>query len=423
MPERIAIIGLGHVGLPVALGFARKFPDVVAFDIDADRIAELRRGIDRNREQPSPVLKDTNLRFTSSPTDLPGRTFFVVASVAAKQVPDLTPLKQASVLVGKALSPGAIVVYESTVYPGVTEDVCGTILEAESGLRRGVDFKLGYSPERINQGDPDHVLEKVTKVVSGEDAEALERIAAVYAAIIDAGVHRAPSIKVAEAAKVIENTQRDLNVALMNELAILFDRMGVRTSDVLAAAGTKWNFPQFKPGLVGGHSIGVDPQYLSMKAQQLGYQPEVILAGRRINDSMGSYVAQKVVKLLIDADIKLKGARVGILGLTFKEDCSDLRNSKVPGIQHEFREFGIDARVHDPLTSPAEAFREHGIKLTALEEMTHLDALVLAVGHRAYLDLGQERLCSMVRDGGVLVDVKSVIDWTRVGRGIHYWSL
>ena len=420
MNERIAVIGLGHIGLPVALAFARKFADVVGFDADPHRASQLRRGIDRHDEQSAEVLRATKLRVTS---DLNERTFFIVAPAADSGAPDLAPLQRASVTVGKALSRGAVVVYESTVYPGVTEDVCGPILERESGLTRGTDFKLGYSPQRINQGDAGHVLETVTKVVSGEDAEALERVAAAYSSIIDAGVHRAPSIKVAEAAKVIENTQRDLNVALMNELAIMFDRMGIRTSDVLAAAGTKWNFPQFKPGLVGGQCIGVDPQYLSMKAQQLGYQPEVILAGRRINDSMGAFVAQKVVKLLIDGDIKLKGARVGILGLTFKEDCSDLRNSKVPGIQQELSQFGIDARVHDPLASPAEAMREHGIRLTALEEIIELDALVLAVSHKAYLDLGQARLSAMVRGGGELVDEKSVLDPARVDRAIRYWSL
>ncbi len=321
------------------------------------------------------------------------------------------------------LSKGCIVVYESTVYPGVTEDVCGPILERASGLKRGPDFTLGYSPERINPGDKDHTLEKITKVVSGEDPPTLDRLAAAYGAIVPAGVHRAPSIKVAEAAKVIENTQRDLNIALMNELAIIFDRIGIRTADVLAAASTKWNFLRFRPGLVGGHCIGVDPYYLTTKAQQLGYQPEVILAGRRINNNVGAYVAQRLVKLLIEADITVKNARVGVLGLTFKEDCRDIRNSKVPDILAELRTFGVTARVHDPIASPADAQREYGLKLTSMGEMVGLDALVLAVSHKWYLELGQPAILAMVRDGGVLVDVKSVLDPARTEREIRYWSV
>ena len=426
MSERIGIIGLGYVGLPVALAFARKFPGSVGFDLHREKVDELKRGYDRNHEQPEELLRATSLKITSNPADLKGCTFFVVAvptPVDGNNVPDLTPVERASETVGSALSSGAVVVFESTVYPGVTEEVCGPILERTSGLRRGVDFKLGYSPERINPGDKEHSLEKITKVVSGEDAEALERVAAAYGAIVDAGVHRAPSIKVAEAAKVIENTQRDLNIALMNELAIIFDRMGIRTSDVLAAAGTKWNFLRFKPGLVGGHCIGVDPYYLTMKAQQLGYQPEVILAGRRINNNMGAYIAARVVKLLIDADTTVKKARVGVLGLSFKEDCSDIRNSKVPDILRELRQFGIDAMVHDPVASPPEALREYGTKLVPIEEMAGLDALILAVSHKWYLNLGQARLLSTVRDGGIVVDVKSVLDPTRVDRRIRYWSL
>jgi UDP-N-acetyl-D-galactosamine dehydrogenase len=302
--------------------------------------------------------------------------------------------------------------------------VCGPSLERTSGLARGTGFTLGYSPERINPGDKEHTLERITKVVSGEDGPTLERVAAAYGAIVDAGVHRAPSIKVAEAAKVIENTQRDLNIALMNELAIIFDRIGIRTSDVLAAAATKWNFLRFKPGLVGGHCIGVDPYYLTMKAQQLGYQPEVILAGRRINNNMGAHVASRVVKLLIDADITVvKRARVGVLGLTFKEDCNDIRNSKVPDILRELREFGIEPMVHDPIASAPEALHEYGVKLSPLEEFVRLDALILAVSHRWYLDLGQPRIAAMLRDGGVLADVKSVLDPSRVDRAIRYWSL
>jgi UDP-N-acetyl-D-galactosamine dehydrogenase len=426
MSERIAVIGLGYVGLPVALGFARKFDDVVGFDIHEEKVAELKRGFDRNNEHDEQVLKATRLRMTSDVAALKDRTFFVVAvptPVDENNVPDLTPVERSSVTVGRALTRGAVVVYESTVYPGVTEDICGPILERESGLRRGVDFKLGYSPERINPGDKEHVLETITKVVSGEDAATLDRVAAAYAAIVDAGVHRASSIKVAEAAKVIENTQRDINIALMNELAIIFDRMGIRTNDVLAAAGTKWNFLRFKPGLVGGHCIGVDPYYLTMKAQQLGYQPEVILAGRRINNNMGPFVAQKVVKLLIECDGAIKGARVGILGVTFKEDCNDLRNSRVPDIRKELAQYGIDAMVHDPHASAPEATHEYGLKLAPIEEFARLDALVFAVSHKWYLDLGLERIIAMLRPNGVLVDVKSAIDPKRLPQGIHYWSL
>jgi UDP-N-acetyl-D-galactosamine dehydrogenase len=428
MSERIAVIGLGYVGLPVALAFARKFPDAVGFDIHQEKVEELRRGYDRNHEQSPEVLKATTLKVTSNPDDLRSCTFFVVAvptPVDANNVPDLTPVERASETVGKVLPKGSVVVFESTVYPGVTEEVCGPILERTSGLRRGVDFKLGYSPERINPGDKEHTLERITKVVSGEDPETLERVAAAYGAIVDAGVHRAPSIKVAEAAKVIENTQRDLNIALMNELAIIFDRLGIRTSDVLAAAGTKWNFLRFKPGLVGGHCIGVDPYYLTMKAQQLGYQPEVILAGRRINNNMGPYIAARVVKLLIEADAPVKKARVGILGLSFKEDCNDVRNSKVPDIARELRGFGIEPMVHDPHAHAGEAMHEYGLKLASLDEMVGLDALVFAVSHKWYLDdahLGATRLVGMVRPGGVLVDVKSALD-PQAARGLRYSSL
>jgi len=425
MREKIAVIGLGYVGLPVALAFARKFEGVVGFDLNAEKVTELRSGHDRNGEVPADVLKTTRLRMTSNLADLEGATFFVVAvptPVDANNVPDLTPVVRASETVGRALSKGAVVVYESTVYPGVTEDVAGPALEQASGLVRGRDFKLGYSPERINPGDREHTLERITKVVSGEDAETLERVAAAYGAIIDAGVHRAPSIKVAEAAKVIENTQRDLNIALMNELAIIFERMGIRTSDVLAAAGTKWNFLKFKPGLVGGHCIGVDPYYLTMKAQQLGYQPEVILAGRRINNRMGAFIAQQTVKMLIDADRPVKGARVGVLGLTFKEDCNDLRNSKVPDILAELRQFGIHAQIHDPLADPEHALEEYGVKLSPFEELRELDALIIAVAHRSYLDMKQA-LYAPLSDGGVLVDVKSVVDPAALPRPARYWSL
>jgi UDP-N-acetyl-D-galactosamine dehydrogenase len=426
MKERIAVIGLGYVGLPVALAFARKFPHTIGFDTHAEKVAELVDGYDRNQEQPPALLKSTTLKMTSDARDLEGCTLFVVAvptPVDRNNVPDLSPVERATETVGHALSKGSVVVYESTVYPGVTEEICAPILERTSGLKRGTDFTLGYSPERINPGDKDHTLEKITKVVSGEDAATLDRVAAAYGAIVGAGVHRAPSIKVAEAAKVIENTQRDLNIALMNELAIIFDRMGVRTADVLAAASTKWNFLPFRPGLVGGHCIGVDPYYLTTKAQQLGYQPEVILAGRRINNNMGAFVAQRLIKLLIDSDITVKKARVGVLGLTFKEDCNDIRNSKVPDILRELRQFGIEAQVHDPVADAKEAMHEYGVRLVPIEEMVHLDGLIFAVAHKGYLAQDQPPPFSMVRDGGVLVDVKSALAPEGAAGRIRYWSL
>jgi UDP-N-acetyl-D-galactosamine dehydrogenase len=425
MQEKIAVIGLGYVGLPVALAFARKFPGSIGFDVNKEKVDELRRGFDRNQEVSKTELEGSSLTITSDLADLKGVTFFVVAvptPVDHNNVPDLTPVVKASETVGKALGKGAVVVYESTVYPGVTEDVCVPILSKLSGLARA-DFKLGYSPERINPGDKEHTLERIVKVVSGEDAATLDRVAAAYGAIIEAGIHRASSIKVAEAAKVIENTQRDLNIALMNELAIIFERMGIRTADVLEAAGTKWNFLKFRPGLVGGHCIGVDPYYLTMKAQQLGYQPEVILAGRRINNNVGPYVARRLVKMLIQQGFPVKGARVGVLGLTFKEDCNDLRNSKVPDILAELREFGIDPLIHDSRGNPAEAKHEYGVSLNQLEEYQNLDGLIVAVSHKEYLQLGQKKLLGMVRDNGCFVDVKSAFSPSGFERGIQYWSL
>jgi UDP-N-acetyl-D-galactosamine dehydrogenase len=425
MSERIAVIGLGYVGLPVALGFARKFPNTIGFDIHQEKVAELQRGYDRNHEVPESVLQATSLKMTSDLKDLAGATMFVVAvptPVDANNVPDLTPVVRASETVGKALTKGAVVVYESTVYPGATEEICGPILERVSGLARS-DFKLGYSPERINPGDHEHTLERIVKVVSGEDAATLDRVAAAYGVIIDAGVHRAESIKVAEAAKVIENTQRDLNIALMNELAVIFDRIGIRTADVLAAAGTKWNFLKFRPGLVGGHCIGVDPYYLTMKAQQLGYQPEVILAGRRINNHVGPFIAQRLVKALIQRDCKVKGARVGVLGLTFKEDCNDLRNSKVPDILTELRTYGIEAIIHDPIGNAKEAKHEYGLELSDLERFKDLDALIVAVSHKQYVEMGAKKLLATVRDGGFFIDVKSAFKPADMERDIFYWSL
>jgi UDP-N-acetyl-D-glucosamine/UDP-N-acetyl-D-galactosamine dehydrogenase len=426
MVEKVAVVGLGYVGLPVAVGFARQFTGTVGFDIDDRRVEELRRGYDRTGEQDEETLRATTLRVTSDPAELRVCTFFVVAvptPVDADNRPDLSPVARASATVGRALSRGAVVVYESTVYPGVTEEICAPILERESGLRAGSDFTLGYSPERINPGDREHTLERLTKVVSGQDARTLDRVADAYGRVVMAGVHRAPSIQVAEAAKVIENTQRDLNIALMNEIALICDRLGIRTADVLAAARTKWNFLPFTPGLVGGHCIGVDPYYLTTRAEQLGYQPEVILAGRRINNRMAEFIAGKLVKMLVNADLPVKGARVGILGLAFKENVSDLRNSRVPDIVRELGQFGIQPLVHDPLCAPDDALHDHGITLHELEELTNLDGLILAVPHARFLGDGPACIVERLKPGGVLVDVKSVIPPGSVAPGVHYWSL
>jgi UDP-N-acetyl-D-galactosamine dehydrogenase len=427
MSERVATIGLGYVGLPVALAFARKFPGSIGFDINVEKVKELRAGVDRTGETSAEVLQASSLEMTWDPEVLKKATFFVVAvptPVDVNNRPDLTPVVKASETVARALKKGDVVVYESTVYPGVTEEVCGPILAKLSGLTQGVDFKLGYSPERINPGDKLHTLERITKVVSGEDAGTLERVAATYGAIIEAGVFKAASIKVAEAAKVIENTQRDLNIALMNELALIFDRMGIRTRDVLAAAGTKWNFLKFTPGLVGGHCIGVDPYYLTTKAEELGYQPQVILAGRRINNEMGPYIAQRTVKLLVHQGIAVKNARVGVFGLTFKENVADIRNSKVPDIIKELKEFGIDAKLTDPYADPAETKHEYGLSVTKLEEMRDLDAMILAVSHQQYLGQPLSFLLDRIRPGGVLVDVKSALNPADFPAGrVSYWCL
>jgi UDP-N-acetyl-D-glucosamine/UDP-N-acetyl-D-galactosamine dehydrogenase len=423
--EKIAVIGLGYVGLPVAVAFARAFPGVVGFDISKTRVAALRSGLDATGEIASEELRASTLKVSDEALDLKGVSFFVVTvptPIDSHRRPDLSPLESACRLVGPHLRAGAIVVFESTVYPGVTEDFCGPLLEKYSGLRRGTDFKLGYSPERINPGDKEHRLQTITKIVSAEDSETLERVAAVYGAIIDVGLYRAQSIKVAEAAKVLENTQRDLNIALMNELSLMMDLMNIRTKDVLDAAATKWNFLRFNPGLVGGHCIGVDPYYLTSAAEQLGYHPQVILAGRRINDEMGRVVARKAVKLLIQAGIAVKGASVGILGLTFKENVPDLRNSKVPDIVGELKEFGISCLVHDPMAEAAAAQDEYGLELSSLKKFEKLDALILAVNHRAYLEPGMG-LASMVKEGGVLIDVKSALDPKTIPESLLYWSL
>jgi len=424
--EKIVVIGLGYVGLPVAVGMARAHGSVVGFDIQRERVEGLRNGRDVTGEFTAGELAGLDLRYTTDPDSLAGCSFFIVTvptPIDANRQPDLGPLRRACVSVGKALRPGGAVVVESTVYPGVTEEVCGPILAEVSGLAPGRDFGLGYSPERINPGDREHRLETVTKVIAASDPETLARLEAVYGPVVRAGLHKAPSIKVAEAAKVIENTQRDLNIALMNELALIFDRLGIRTKDALEAAGSKWNFLRFTPGLVGGHCIGVDPYYLTAKAESVGYHPQVILAGRRINDGMGTFIAQKLVKMLIRNEVPVRRARVGVLGLTFKEDVPDLRNSRVPDILRELAAFGIEALTHDPLVDPAEALAAYGITLTPLERFRELDAVVLAVPHAAYRELGGTFPTSLLTAAGILVDVRSAVRPERMLPGQVYWSL
>jgi len=426
--ERIVVIGLGYVGLPVALAFARKVPGTVGFDVNARRIDDLKRFVDRNGEESTESIKGAHLEVTDDVAQLADRTFFIVAvptPIDSLKRPDLTPLIKASQTVGKAIkdaAPGVVVVFESTVYPGVTEDVCGPVIEKHSGKKRGVDFFLGYSPERINPGDREHTLERIVKVVSGENPEVLDRVANAYSSVVEAGVHRAPTIMVAEAAKVIENTQRDLNIALMNELAIIFDKKGIRTKDVLDAAGTKWNFLKFQPGLVGGHCIGVDPYYLTTMAEALGYNPQVILAGRRINDGMGAYVAQKLVKLLVHKDVVVRGARVGIFGLTFKENVPDLRNSRVPDIITELKSFGIVPIVFDPHADAHDALEEYGLELAETSDLRGLDGAVVAVNHRVFAEQGYASLLAGVKKGGVVIDVKSALP-AGVVADLEVWSL
>ncbi len=422
---KIAVMGLGYVGLPLAIGFARAFPGTVGFDISRQKVGELQAGQDRTGEVSSEALAGCPLHLTSDPADLQDCTIFVVAvptPIDAWRRPDLSPVIRASEMIGKHLNPGDIVVYESTVFPGVTEEICGPILERISGLPRHA-FRLGYSPERINPGDKEHTLQRIVKVVSAEDEATLDTLAHIYGAVVEAGIHRAPSIKVAEAAKVIENTQRDINIALMNELAIICEKLDIRTADVLCAARTKWNFLPFSPGLVGGHCIGVDPYYLTTKAEELGYHAQVILSGRRINDGMGPYVAQKLVKLLIQERIPVKGARVAVLGLTFKENVRDLRNSKVPDIVQELSQFGITPLVADPMADPAEALEEYGIELAGEASLRDLDAAILAVPHDQYLATGPSALLAMLKRPSVLVDIKSAFTPGAIPQDVRYWSL
>ncbi len=423
--EKIAVVGLGYVGLPLAVAFARRY-DVVGFDIDAARIAALRQGEDATNEIEAHALANPRLHLTGEPADMAGCSIFIVTvptPIDEARRPDLGAILAACDMLGPVLSRHAVVVFESTVYPGVTEEICAPALERASGLAWGKDFTLGYSPERINPGDKAHPIEKIVKVVAGDDAATLDRLADLYGSIIDAGVHRASSIKVAEAAKVIENTQRDVNIALMNEISKICDLVGIRTADVLAAAGTKWNFLKFHPGLVGGHCIGVDPYYLTAKAEQLGYHPEVILSGRRVNDGMAAYVAQRIVKLLANNDLPVRGGKVGILGFTFKENVPDTRNSKVIDIYEELRAFGLEPIVHDPLADAATVHKHYGIELSPIDAFKDLHVLILAVSHENYVDLGADRLGAMIVPGGVFADLKANFEPHVLRADLLYWSL
>lgn len=426
--EKISLVGLGYVGMPIAVAFARK-AEVIGFDNNAAKIELYKRGIDPTNEVGDDAIKATSVIFTSDETMLQQAKFHIVSvptPVNDDHTPDLTPVKSASSIVGRNLKKGSIVVYESTVYPGVTEEVCIPILEKESGLKCGIGFKVGYSPERINPGDKVHRLETIMKIVSGMDTETLDEVAKIYELVVEAGVHRAESIKVAEAAKVIENSQRDINIAFMNELSIIFNKMGIDTKAVLDAAGTKWNFLKFVPGLVGGHCIGVDPYYLTYRAEQLGYHSQVILAGRRINDDMGKYVAENVVKKLIATDIPVKDAHVAILGFTFKENCPDTRNTKVIDIYRELQEYGITPVVADPAADADEAKRLYGIEFAAVEDVKDMDAVILAVAHDHFKDLTVADFDQFYAgaDRKVLVDVKSMLDKNAfVEAGYVYWRL
>ncbi|WP_297229147.1 nucleotide sugar dehydrogenase [uncultured Desulfovibrio sp.] len=423
----VAVVGLGYVGLPLAVALARHF-NVIGFDVNSTRVAALQRGHDATREVDSADLANCKALFTDDPEQLRQASVIIVAvptPVDDHRRPDLTPVRAASRTVGRHMSRGCVVCYESTVYPGVTEEECRPTLEAESGLRFPQDFTLGYSPERINPGDKVHRLETVRKIVSGSDEATADLLEQVYGSVVSAGIHRASSIKVAEAAKVIENTQRDINIALMNELAIIFNKLDIDTLEVLEAAGSKWNFLPFRPGLVGGHCIGVDPYYLTYKAEEIGCHPEVILSGRRINDSMGKFVAEICVKRLIESDRRVKGARVGILGFTFKENVPDIRNTRVVDIVAELKEYGITPLVHDPEADPAEALHEYGQELLPLSALSHLDALILAVAHESFRSLGLDDIKAMFGSGAVsLMDIKGFWDKRALrDAGIDLWRL
>jgi UDP-N-acetyl-D-galactosamine dehydrogenase len=423
----VAVIGLGYVGLPLVIEFG-KTERVIGFDISVPKVESCQRGIDPSRELPDDEMQTaTHAEYTTDAKSLAEADIIIIAvptPVDQAHIPDFGPLIGASRTAGQNMKKGAIVVYESTVYPGATEEICIPVLERESGMKWKQDFFVGYSPERINPGDRERTLTKVVKVVAGDTAETLEKVATLYESIVKPGVHRASSIKVAEAAKVIENTQRDLNIALMNELAIIFDKIGIDTTEVLRAAGTKWNFLKFSPGLVGGHCIGVDPYYLTHKAEMLGYHPQVILAGRHINDSMGKFIAEQTVKNMIAAGSYVKGARVNVLGLTFKENCADLRNSKVGDVINELKSYGIEVFVHDPWADPEEAMHEYGVRLFAWDELPRADAVVAAVSHQQLVSLSVEDIQRKMIKGGCFIDVKAVFDRQELEQvGIRVWRV
>jgi UDP-N-acetyl-D-glucosamine/UDP-N-acetyl-D-galactosamine dehydrogenase len=423
----VAIVGLGYVGLPLAVEFGKKYR-TLGYDLSEEKIASYKNHRDPTGEVSAISLKEAKkLHLSSDPKIITEADIIVVAvptPVDEAHIPDFSPLIASSTTVGRYMKKGVVVVFESTVYPGATEEICIPLLEQHSGMKWKQGFHVGYSPERVNPGDKDRTITKILKVVSGDDAVTLEAVSNLYESIITAGVHRASSIKVAEAAKVIENTQRDLNIALMNELAIIFNKMGIDTLEVLQAAGTKWNFLPFRPGLVGGHCIGVDPYYLTHKAEMLGYHPQVILAGRRINDGMAAYVAQQTVKQMIDVGSYIKGAKVIVLGLTFKENCPDIRNSKIADLVFEFQDYGCQVLVHDPIADPADAQREYGIALVPWEVLPQADALVAAVSHRHYLDLPLEELLSKLKPSAVFIDVKSAYPHKVFNKKyLRYWRL
>ena len=427
MNATVAVIGLGYVGLPLVVEFGKRMR-TIGFDISVSKVESCLKGVDPSRELPDEQMRaGINAEYTADPKKLCEADIIIVAVPTPVDVahnPDFGPLVGASKSAGQNMKKGAVVVYESTVYPGATEEVCIPVLERESGMQWKRDFFVGYSPERINPGDRNHTLTKIVKVVSGDTPETLARVAALYECIVEPGVHRASSIKVAEAAKVIENTQRDLNIALMNELAIIFERVGIDTTEVIEAAGTKWNFLKFKPGLVGGHCIGVDPYYLTHMADRIGYHPQVILAGRRINDGMGKFVAEQTVKQMIASGSYVKGAKVNILGLTFKEDCGDLRNSKAVDIIRELQAYGVDVFVHDPQADADEAMDEYGVRPVSWDDLPRADSIVAAVAHREFLGLSVEDLCRKVVKGGCFIDVKSAFDKTALGEaGLRVWRL
>lgn len=427
--EKLSLVGLGYVGMPIAVAFARKI-NVIGFDLNKEKIKLYKDGIDPTNEVGNEVIKNTTVDFTADSERLREAKFHIVAvptPVNSDHTPDLMPVMGASKLLGQNLSKGSIIVFESTVYPGVTEEVCVPILEKESGLKCGVDFKVGYSPERINPGDKVHRLETIVKIVSGMDEETLEEVAKVYELVVEAGVYKAESIKVAEAAKVIENSQRDINIAFMNELSIIFNKMGIDTKAVLEAAGTKWNFLKFSPGLVGGHCIGVDPYYLTYKAEELGYHSQIILSGRRINDDMGKYVAQSIVKCLIKAGLPVRNAKVGILGFTFKENCPDTRNTKIIDIVNELREFGINPLVSDEAADAAEAKRLYNIDFCPIQDIKYMDVLVIAVAHEFLKNLTKDEIEGMFNSQNekkIFIDIKGVFNRKEYeGKDYLYWRL